>query len=144
MTNITEMTIVDYPQIIELWASTEGLTLRDADSKSNIDSYLKRNPGLSFVAKEQGQIVAAVLAGTDGRRGYLQHLCVAKAQRSKGVGQTLVNRVIEALQLINISKTHLFVHNTNDYAQEFYQKSGWVARDEVCMFSFNSLDNREI
>lgn len=144
MTSITEMTIVDYPQIIELWTHAEGMTLRDADSKSNIGAYLKRNPGLSYVAKEKGHVVAAVLAGTDGRRGYLQHLCVLKKHRSKGLGQELVSKVLEELQAMGISKTHLFVHHANEYAQEFYKKSGWVARDEVRMFSYNSSDNRDI
>lgn len=144
MVTIVEMSITDYADVIALWRRVDGMTLRDADSKDNIAAYLQRNPGLSFIAKEQAHIVGAVLAGTDGRRGYLQHLCVMDKHRSKGIGQELVSKVLEELQAIGISKTHLFVHDANEYAQEFYQKLGWVARDNVCMFSYNSSDNHNI
>ena len=68
------MDISDYQQVISLWSETEGMQLREADSEENIGKYLERNPNLSFVALEGEQIVGAILVGTDGRRGYIQHL----------------------------------------------------------------------
>ena len=69
--NIREMAISDYDSVIALWCQTEGMSIRDADSKESIASYLERNPGLSFVAESNNEIIGAVLVGTDGRRGYL-------------------------------------------------------------------------
>ncbi|MFS1430561.1 GNAT family N-acetyltransferase, partial [Vibrio splendidus] len=77
MVNIREMAISDYDSVIALWCQTEGMSIRDADSKESIASYLDRNPGLSFVAESNNEIIGAVLVGTDGRRGYLQHLAVS-------------------------------------------------------------------
>ncbi|GAB3536768.1 GNAT family N-acetyltransferase [Photobacterium alginatilyticum] len=144
MVQVREMDISDYQDVINLWTESEGMTLRDADSKENIEAYLKRNQGLSFVAVDNNQILGAVLVGTDGRRGYLQHLSVSSAHRSKGIGQQLVDNAISALGRIGISKTHLFVHNTNEKAQCFYQKMGWFPRDEVRMFSYNSSSNSDV
>ncbi len=73
---IREMHISDYSQVIGLWSTTEAMLLRDADSKENIGKYLKRNPNLSFVALDGDKIIGAILVGTDGRRGYVQHLAV--------------------------------------------------------------------
>lgn len=132
------MRISDYAQVMALWGNTESMSLRGADSEENIALYLKKNPGLSFVLEKQGLVIGAVLAGTDGRRGYLQHLAVSATFRGEGFGKQLVNAVIDALAKQGIAKTHLFVHADNKAAQGFYESMGWFARDEVRMFSFNS------
>lgn len=135
------MDIQDYDAIMALWADAEGLSLRDADSRESIALYLARNPATSFVAEIDGKIVGTVLAGTDGRRGYLQHLVVSKTFRSQGIGQMLVEQAVEGLASIGIAKTHLFVFCDNAAAQRFYERMGWFARDEVRMYSFNASDN---
>lgn len=141
---IREMDISDYDDVIALWNQTEGMSIRDADSRESIASYLMRNPNLSFVAQRENQIVAAVLVGTDGRRGYLQHLAVACDYRGQNLGRKLVDKAIESLAKIGIPKTHLFVYNENLNAQQFYEKLGWFPRDEVRMYSFNSSNNRNV
>ncbi|WP_375754099.1 GNAT family N-acetyltransferase [Vibrio sp. HN007] len=138
------MTISDYDQVIKLWSTTEAMLLRDADSRESIERYLKLNPGLSYVAENSQTITGAILVGTDGRRGYVQHLAVHKSVRGNGIGKQLINRAIEALESNGISKTHLFVANDNINAQEFYQSLGWYPRDEVRMYSFNASDNQNI
>ncbi len=144
MLAIREMEIADYDSVIKLWRDTENLSLRDADSRENIGEYLVKNPGLSFVAIEENDIVGAVLVGTDGRRGYLQHLAVAPGSRMQGIGQKLVGEAVKSLDAIGIAKTHLFVLSDNMGAQVFYQSLGWYPRDEVRMFSFNSSVNLNI
>lgn len=138
MTTIREMLISDYSEVIQLWSATEAMLLRDADSKENIGKYLQRNPGLSFVISNEGNILAAILVGTDGRRGYVQHLAVCSKCRGQGLGKKLINKAVAALSAQGIAKTHLFVANDNINAQRFYQKLCWFPRDEVRMFSFNS------
>ncbi len=141
MVTIREMEIADYQAVTTLWAETESLSLRDADSQHNIQLYLERNKGLSFVAVDGSEIIGAVLVGTDGRRGYLQHLAVSSQYRGCGVGKRLINQATDSLAAIGISKTHLFVLSDNQAAQGFYVKLGWFLRDEVRMFSFNSSAN---
>ena len=138
MTRIREMDISDYPQVIKLWTGTEAMLLRDADSQQNIAKYLDRNPGLSFVALSDESIIGAILVGTDGRRGYIQHLAVNTHYRGQGIGAQLISSAIHALEKQGIAKTHLFVANDNLDAQGFYEKLGWFPRDEVRMFSYNS------
>ncbi|GHZ68836.1 acetyltransferase, putative [Vibrio cholerae] len=74
MVTFREMDISDYNEVIALWATTENVSLRDADSRPNIEAYLKRNQGLSFVAVSDSLVIGAVLVGTDGRRGYVLHI----------------------------------------------------------------------
>jgi N-acetylglutamate synthase len=118
-----------------LWCATEGITLREADSREAIVRYLERNPRLSFVARDAGQLVGAVLAGTDGRRGYLQHLAVAPSHRGRGVGRTLAQRAVEALRSLGIAKCHLMVRQENAAARGFWEHLGWQDRADVVLMS---------
>lgn len=144
MVLIREMVLRDYEAVIELWQQTESLSLRDSDSKASIGAYLARNPGLSFVAHVADNLVGAVLVGTDGRRGYLQHLAVSAESRGQNIGYQLVQKSIAALAEIGIAKTHLFVYQDNLDAQGFYENLGWFPRDEVRMFSYNSSSNENV
>ncbi|EOB3980257.1 GNAT family N-acetyltransferase, partial [Vibrio cholerae] len=136
--------ISDYNEVIALWATTENVSLRDADSRPNIEAYLKRNQGLSFVAVSDSLVIGAVLVGTDGRRGYVQHLAVSSDFRGQGIGKCLIQKATDALSRIGISKTHLFVLIENVAAQDFYTKLDWYPRDEIRMFSYNSSSNPEV
>nr|WP_216609534.1 GNAT family N-acetyltransferase [Vibrio coralliilyticus] len=138
------MTIEDYEAVIRLWLQTEGMSVRDADSRENIALYLDRNPDLSFVAISEGHIIGAVLVGTDGRRGYLQHLAVLPQFRGQRIGYQLISQSINALANIGIPKTHLFVYDDNLNAQKFYEKLGWFPRDNIRMYSYNSSSNSNV
>ena len=130
----------DYDEVMALWQATEGLTLREADSREAVTSYLARNPRLSFVAKDGGRVVGAVLGGTDGRRGYLQHMAVAPTHRRQGLGSSLADRVLEALGALGIAKCHLFVRRDQAEAREFWERSGWTVRDDVTLMSHSDSD----
>lgn len=131
----------DYPALLQLWQQSDGLVLRDADSPEAIAAYLARNPGLSFIALSQSQLIGSLLAGTDGRRGYLQHLVVQDSHRGQGVGRALLQAATRALQAIGIDKTHLLVLADNEPALAFYRHLGWTERSDVRLFSYTSSGN---
>lgn len=141
---IRPMVISDYDAVFALWTQSSGMTLRDADSRAAIDAYLQRNPLISQGALLQGTLVGAVLTGTDGRRGYVQHLAVAPASQGKGIGKQLLAACIDALASQGIGKTHLFIHADNDSARQFYRHLGWQVRSEVQLLSFNASGNGNI
>jgi len=120
------------------------MTFRDADSLEATQRYLERNPELSFVTIEDAQIVGFIMAGHDGRRGYLQHLFVLPAHRGQGIAQTLVSASLSALSEIGIYKSHLFAMRDNTLANDFWKSQACEYRDEVCMYSFNTSDNPNI
>ena len=141
---IREMIIEDYEDIITMFRETPGISVRDADSRESTESYLQRNPGLSFVATVEGCIVGCVMSGHDGRRGYLQHLVVKPEHRKIGIGKALYRSCLVALERIGIYKTHLFVQSTNTLGDAFWQKQDCTLREEVRMYSFNTSKNLNI
>ncbi|MFI5227901.1 MAG: GNAT family N-acetyltransferase [Gemmatimonadales bacterium] len=133
--DIREFKSADYDAAIALWRAADGVTLRGADSRDAIDAYLARNAGLSFVAVTGGRLVGAVLCGTDGRRGYLNHLAVAADCRRAGIGRQLAERCAAALASRGIRKCHLMVVSTNDAARSFWMRVGWLERGDVILMS---------
>jgi len=123
--------LADYDAVFRLWRRSEGVGLNESDSRAGIAAYLRRNPGLSFVAVKTGRIVGAVLCGHDGRRGYLQHLAVAKRYRRRGVGLRLVEACLTKLRAQGFHKCNIFVYDDNVTGQEFWQHNGWKLRADL-------------
>ncbi|MNR83735.1 Acetyltransferase YpeA [compost metagenome] len=135
MVSIRPMTIADYDTVIALMQHTPGLSLRDADSRASTARYLERNPGLSFVACADSGIVGCIMAGHDGRRGYLQHLLVHPQHRKLGIASALIEQCLAALEEIGICKSHIDVLKTNDAAAAFWQRQGWQLRTDIDRYS---------
>ena len=95
---IRDMTMADYDEVFALWQNIKGLGIRSIDdSREGVERFLKRNEGISVVAVADDKIVGAILAGHDGRRGCLYHVCVAKKYRRQGIGSALVEKALSLL-----------------------------------------------
>jgi N-acetylglutamate synthase len=128
---IGEMQVEDYDDVAALWQRTEGIGLDDDDSREGIATYLVRNPGISQVARAEGRIVAAVLCGHDGRRGYLHHLAVATEYRNKSIGKKLVQACLSRLAYLGIPKCNIFLFDDNDPGRAFWNRAGWNERSDL-------------
>lgn len=135
-----EMTIEDYDQVFRLWQGTKGMGLSEADSRMNIEKFLERNQGLSFVCRDNERMIGTVLAGHDGRRGYIYHLAVTPEYRSRGIAKQLVLKSLQRLQEAGIAKCHLFVFSDNELGKGFWTKVGWQKRIDIEVFSKTNQD----
>ncbi|PKO06413.1 MAG: GNAT family N-acetyltransferase [Chloroflexi bacterium HGW-Chloroflexi-3] len=135
MSNIRLMDMGDYPQLIDLWRNTENIGLSKADSPVNLDAFLQRNPGLSFVILDDDKIIGTLLGGHDGRRGAIYHLAVNKEYRYKGYGKALLNHCLAAFADIGIERCHIHVYADNQSGLDFWQKHGWFTRPELVLLS---------
>jgi N-acetylglutamate synthase len=132
---IREMTPRDYLHAFTLWSRSEGMGLSGADSRVAIVAYLRRNPGLSLVACRGPEVVATVLCGHDGRRGFLHHLAVARPYRGQGLGARLVATCLTKLAAAGIDKCHIFLHADNKNGRRFWSRMGWKEREDLVVMS---------
>ena len=132
---LREMTNDDYQAVFSLWKQSEGLKLSNDDSRESIQHFLERNPGLSFVALEQGKLVGAALCGHDGRVGYIHNLAVMNSHRKQGIGKSLVGRCMYELIKMGIHRCHLYVESDNQNGINFWKKLGWEQRVEMISMS---------
>lgn len=93
---------IRYESVYRLWTSCVGMGLNDLDdSRNGIERFLKRNPDTCFVA-EENEIVGVIMAGNDGRRGYIYHTSVNPQYRNQKIGSQLVDKALTALYNLGI------------------------------------------
>ncbi len=123
---ILEMTPDDYDEMLVLWReAAEKLGLEPkCDSRDGVTSYLARNPGMCFVARNGRKLVGALMCGQVGRRAYINHLIVMEQYCQSGIDTALLNRCAAALKKKGISRRSLFISAVKDKAAELWRKLG--------------------
>lgn len=130
--NIRLMNIEDYDDIYDLWIHTAGMGLNNLDdSKDGINKFLKRNPTTCFVAEADNKIVGVIMAGHDGRRGFIYHTTVNEDYRKCGIGRKLVEYAMNALKMEGINKAALVVFSRNETGNAFWEKLGFTEREDL-------------
>ncbi len=134
---IRAMKIEDYEGLHTLWMSIKGFGIRSVDdSYEGVERFLRRNPGISVVAEENGEIVGGILCGHDGRRGCLYHVCVREDHRRLGIGKDMVVHCMNALKEENINKVSLIAFTKNDVGNAFWKTIGWTQREDLNYYEF--------
>lgn len=129
---IRNMKISDYERVFQLWMSCKNMGFNNIDdSKTGIERFLKRNPDTSFIAEENNRIIAVILAGNDGRRGYIYHMAVHEDFRRQKIASKLLEKCLEALKKENINKVALLVFNKNEQGNSFWEKQGFIKRTDI-------------
>ena len=132
MIDIRVMTISDYDGVYHLWLNTPGMGLNSTDdNKEGIEKFLKRNPTTNFVAEYNGKIIGVIMAGHDGRRGYIYHTAILPSYRNKGLAKQLVNCTMSALDKEGINKVALVAFKKNDIGNGFWEHIGFIERDDL-------------
>ena len=119
----------DEGAVVDLWRRCE-LTRTWNDPLKDIQRKLGVQPHLFLVGLVDGQIVASVMAGFEGHRGWVNYLAVDPEQRRKGYARELMANVEQFLLAEGCPKINLQVRHSNTSAIEFYRRIGFTV-DEV-------------
>jgi ribosomal protein S18 acetylase RimI-like enzyme len=114
----------DFDAVMSLWNAC-GLIVPGTDYGLDIGKKMEFQPGLFFVGTISGDLAGTIMAGYDGRRGWLNCLAVVPSCRNMGFGRMLVKHAIERLALLGCVKVNLQVRRTNSSVIEFYRKLGF-------------------
>jgi len=129
---VRPMRAADLPASLALWRATEHMGMSANETVPMLTAFLARNPDLSQVAVDaRGELVAAVLAGQDGRRGMLYHLAVVPAHRRAGLARRLVAAAQDRLHALGIGRTLILVYADNAPVLAFWRREGWDAWDDI-------------
>lgn len=129
---IVKMTNEYYSDVYELWLSCRGMGLNNLDdSEQGINRFLERNPDTCFVAFEDNKVVGVIMAGSDGRRGYIYHTAVNPQYRKRGIATALVETVMQAMKNIGINKVALVVFEHNEGGNKFWERLGFIERNDL-------------
>ena len=88
---------------------------------------------LFLVGELRGRVVATVLAGFDGHRGWLHLVAVAPDCRRNGFGRAILAEAEARLRAAGCGKINLHVRSENPAAIAFYESLGFAVEPDICM-----------
>ncbi len=122
----------DESAVISLWERCD-LVRPWNDPHKDIGRKLRVRSDLFLVGVLDGAIVATVMAGYEGHRGWLNYLAVAPEYQRKGLGHEIVREAERLLLEAGCPKVNLQVRTSNRAAIEFYRRIGYGIDDVVSM-----------
>jgi len=114
----------DQQAVIDLWKDCE-LVVPWNDPLKDIERKLKVDPDLFLVGELDGEIVASVMGGYDGHRGWINYLAVSPRHQRKGYGRLIMEAVELAIAQKGCPKINLQIRAANTDIASFYQSIGY-------------------
>jgi ribosomal protein S18 acetylase RimI-like enzyme len=90
-------------------------------------------PDLFRVGVLEGKVVATVMAGYDGNRGWIYHLAVAPQLQGNGFGRAMMAEAERCLRALDCPKINLQVRASNALTTGFYQALGYAIEERISM-----------
>ncbi len=122
--------IEDQAAVIELWQAC-ALVVPWNDPVKDIARKLKVDADLFLVGESRGEIVATVMGGYEGHRGWINYLAVSPQHQRKGYGREIMEFVEQRIQLKGCPKINLQIRGTNTQAAAFYQAIGYDIENAI-------------
>ena len=120
----------DGEHVIALWQAC-GLVVPQNDPHADIQHKIRFQPDLFLVGcDEDGRLLATVMAGYEGHRGWINYLAVAPARRRQGFGRQMLAAAEARLRALGCPKINLQVRRNNTAVIDFYRRLGF-REDEV-------------
>lgn len=120
----------DETHVVALWHAC-GLTRPWNDPHKDIARKLTVQRELFLVGEVDDTIVASVMAGFEGHRGWVNYLAVAPEMRGRGYGAALMQWIETALTAAGCPKINLLVRASNTAVLEFYRHLGFAADEAI-------------
>ena len=132
----------DEKEVIELWRRC-NLVYPQNNPRRDIERKMEVNPELFLVGLVDEKVVASVMGGYEGHRGWVNYLAVDPDYQRKGLGRRIMSAVEDKLLKLGCPKLNLQVRAGNETAMVFYKKIGFKTEDVVSMGKRLIEDNPE-
>lgn len=122
----------DERAVVGLWRES-GLAVPWNDPVKDIARKLRVQRDLFLVGSLDGRIVATVMAGYEGHRGWINYLAVAPDCRRQGFGLRMMDAAEGRLGAMGCPKINLQIRRSNTPAVDFYRSIGFVEDATISM-----------
>lgn len=130
----------DVPAVIAMWERCE-LTRPWNDPAGDIALARRGDNATILVGRHNDTIVASVMVGHDGHRGWVYYVAVDPDHRGREYGRTIMAAAEDWLRQRGIVKLMLLVRSDNAKVQAFYETLDYVEQDRILYAKW--LDGRE-
>ncbi|MCX7021562.1 MAG: GNAT family N-acetyltransferase [bacterium] len=116
----------DYYRLVSLWTAA-GLEHkpRGRDSRSAFERQLTQGMVAFFGLFRDGELLGSVLASHDGRKGWINRLAVAPAERRKGLARRLIGAAEEWLASRGLEIYACLVEGRNEGSRDAFAACGY-------------------
>jgi ribosomal protein S18 acetylase RimI-like enzyme len=130
----------DITEVIALWHRC-GLT-RPWNNPAVDIAFARKGPNAAVLAgRNGGGIVASILVGHDGHRGWVYYVAVDPDCRHQGYGRVVMDAAEDWLRGRGIEKLQLMMRPDNSQVQTFYRSLGYLEQERIIYAKW--LDGRE-
>ena len=122
----------DEEALVSLWNMCK-LTVPWNNPYKDIARKLKVQAELFLVGYMEDKLIASVMAGYDGHRGWINYFAVHPDFQARGYGKQLMDNVEIGLRELGCPKINLQIREGNDKVSTYYQKLGFVEEKRINM-----------
>ena len=123
---------LDNDQVVALWRACD-LTIAANDPRKDIERKLAVSPELFLLGEFEGKVVASVMTGYEGHRGWINYLAVEPDHRRKSYGRLMMAAAEQLLDELGCPKINLQVRSANAAVVAFYASLSYATDDVVSM-----------
>ncbi len=131
----------DTADVIQLWKIVFKNDPPWNEPQAIIKRKLAYQSELFLVGEKQGRVIATVLGGYDGFRGWIYHLAVDPKERKSGIATKMISLIEKKLKNLNCIKINIQIRSSNPEVVSFYQHLGYKTEDHTSMGKLINLDN---
>jgi ribosomal protein S18 acetylase RimI-like enzyme len=131
----------DIPAVVALWERC-GLTRPWNDPQADIARARGKANSEILVGRNAEAIVATVMVGHDGHRGWVYYVAVDPDHQKTGYGRAIMTAAENWLRDCGVEKLQLLVRADNTRVQSFYETLDYVQQERVIYAKW--LDGREM
>jgi ribosomal protein S18 acetylase RimI-like enzyme len=120
----------DVATVAALWQAC-GLTRPWNDPGADI-AFARKGPNSAvLVGRDGNAIVASVMVGHDGHRGWVYYVAVDPDHRQRKYGRVIMDAAENWLRQRGIEKMQLLVRSDNTGVKAFYESIGYLEQERV-------------
>lgn len=128
--SIRTYTSADRDAVIALWEAC-GLTRPWNDPVADIAFCVSKPESTILIGEADSRVVASVMTGHDGHRGWLYYLAVEPGLQKSGHGRAMVAAAEDWLKRRGAPKVMLMVRPENEKVRAFYDALGYEEEERV-------------
>ena len=121
----------DEPQVVAVWTAS-GVSRPWNDPITDI-AFARRSPQSTILVGESGEhVVATVMVGEDGHRGWVYYLATHPDGQRQGIAHRMMDAAEAWLKARGVWKMQLLIRADNAGAKGFYARLGYRDTEAVC------------
>ncbi|MEC8236355.1 MAG: GNAT family acetyltransferase, partial [SAR324 cluster bacterium] len=118
--------------LIKLWVKCQ-LVVAWNDPSKDISRKVQLDLEGLLLDWHDNSLIASVMAGYEGHRGWINYLAVEPEFRRKGLGKTMMKAAETYLEQFECPKINLQIRAQNHQVIEFYKSIGFLQEDVINM-----------